>query len=633
MTKLKNNPKVTVVTVSFNIIKSGYKDFFRQCIESVHNQTYSNIEHLIIDGSSTDGTLKIIKEYASKGWIKYISEPDTGIYDAMNKAIKIATGEYIAFLNSDDYWHDKNAVSAAVKVFQDTNCDFCGGNAEFVNRDNPEKNYTKYANLGQVFNMMPFCHQAMFCKTKVIKKEGMFDTSLKLAGDYDFIIRLYLNKYKGAVIPLTFATFRMGGESFKNYETNWDECKAIARKYFSKYYKMTEEELNTWIKELKLPKKLDKKIKIFTKNNNAKNNPKLTIITVCFNLIKSKRIESFKKCIESVHNQTYSNIEHLIIDGSSTDGTLKIIKEYASKGWIKYISEPDKGIYDAMDKGIKIATGDYLYFLNSDDSLHDKKVVRDVIDFFGKNPGMYAIFGNLLPYTLDRNQSYVKVFKLHKVHKFNDIQHSNDLLLKRNIHHQVIFYNKAVLSHSSFFDDQVPNGSDWKLHCQAFIENNFPLTYFDRDIVNFNMGGVSTDTKNNPIEETQKLHELLFNKYGQHLEELDKNKIIQSEKILFFGKTIVRIKNNYSKKKIYLFNFIPLLKIKYKKHGKSCYLFGFFPLYEYRANTLNTYIHAITQYQLQINQYKSEIHRYRIEIEEHKNRLEKFKSNNKRTGK
>ena len=92
-------PKVTVVTATYNLIKDGREKFFRQCVESIHNQTYKNIEHLVIDGASKDGTIDLIKEYADKGWIKYVSEPDKGMCDAMNKGIKIATGEYVAILN------------------------------------------------------------------------------------------------------------------------------------------------------------------------------------------------------------------------------------------------------------------------------------------------------------------------------------------------------------------------------------------------------------------------------------------------------------------------------------------------------------------------------------------------------
>ena len=84
-------PKVTVVTVTRNLIKNGREQYFRQCLESVYEQVYSNVEHIVIDGASNDGTLDILKEYQKKKWITYYSEPDNGIYDAMNKGIKKAS--------------------------------------------------------------------------------------------------------------------------------------------------------------------------------------------------------------------------------------------------------------------------------------------------------------------------------------------------------------------------------------------------------------------------------------------------------------------------------------------------------------------------------------------------------------
>ena len=97
-------PKVTVITATYNLIKNGREKSFRQCVESVHHQTYKNIEHLIIDGASTDGTLELIAEYEKKGWLRCVSEPDKGMADAMNKGIQKASGEYVIILISDDYY-------------------------------------------------------------------------------------------------------------------------------------------------------------------------------------------------------------------------------------------------------------------------------------------------------------------------------------------------------------------------------------------------------------------------------------------------------------------------------------------------------------------------------------------------
>ena len=112
----KEQPLVSIITITFNIISNSRKKLFVKCLESVHKQTYKNIEHVVIDGASKDRTVDLIKKYVKKGWVKYISEPDEGIYDAMNKGIKLAKGKYISFLNSDDYYSGKTGIEMSVET-------------------------------------------------------------------------------------------------------------------------------------------------------------------------------------------------------------------------------------------------------------------------------------------------------------------------------------------------------------------------------------------------------------------------------------------------------------------------------------------------------------------------------------
>ena len=574
MSMNKKFPLVTIVTCTYNIINSGREKVLRQCFASIHNQSYPNVEHLVIDGNSTDGTQKILDEYQKEGKLTYYSEPDTGIYDAMNKGIRKAKGKYVAFMNSDDFYNRLDAVEQAVKVLEKTSADFCGGNTFFLDETNPQNNHYRYGNLHQIFTLMPFCHQTMFCKRTVLK-ENMFDTSFRSAGDYDLIIRLYLKGYKAVLVPLTYVTFRMGGESYLNYQVSHQECLQIMDKYFGKYYHMNGEEQKQWLYQHILPLALEEKIEKYLKDKQSANIPRLTVITACFNIKKAGRIESFKKCLESVHNQTYPNIEHLIIDGASTDGTIEILQNYAKKGWIKYISEPDSGIYDAMRKGVENASGEYCYFLNTDDHFYDKNVVKDVMKYFAET-NVDACFGDLFPYLVDKNAPYVKVFELNKPASFADIVTKADIL-RRNIHHQTIFYNKKIFYNSSFFDEKLSSGSDWLLHCQAFIKNNYSFKHIDRTITCFNMGGVSTNSKNNPIKECEIVQKYLYNNYGQYVEHeinniLEKKQKNKKVKIGFI--TLLRIKEKKNSKKFFLFNFLPIFKIQKKNNKKKYYLFG-----------------------------------------------------------
>lgn len=601
----KNLPLVTIVTITYNIIKTGRDKFINQCFESIHNQTYPNIEHIVIDGASTDGTLDIIKKYAEQKKLKYISEPDNGIYDAMNKGILKAKGKYIAFMNSDDFYNRNDAVEQAVKVLEERNADFCGGNTFFLDEANPLNSHYRFANLNQAFTLMPFCHQTMFCRRSVLIAEKMFDTSFKSAGDYDFILRLYLKGYKGTVVPLTYVTFRIGGESFVNYKTSHDECLHIMDKYFGDKYQMNEEERKNWIYHHVLPTKLEELTQQYLIDKTAYNIPKLTVITVCFNIIKAGRLESFRNCVESVHNQSYPNIEHLIVDGASTDGTVDILKEYADKGWIKYVSEPDNGIYDAMRKGVAYSSGEYCYFLNTDDYFYDNDVVKDMMEAF-EEYNVDACFGDLFPYLLDENAQYVKVFEINKPASFADIVDKQSLL-KRSIHHQTIFYNKKIFYNSSFFDEHITDGSDWLLHCQAFIKNNYTFKHIKRTVTHFNMGGVSTKMDNNPIDEYMRIQNYLYETFEQYIEKpveaIFKKNQIKKKKIKFGPLTLMRIKEKTGSKKIYLFNFLPILKIKKKHNRKKFYLFGFVPLFSKKnyKKIINSYQKLLHDQQTHFN--------------------------------
>lgn len=227
------NPLVTIVTATYNLIHSDRIDSFIKCLESVHNQTYSNIEHIIIDGASNDGTIEIIRKYADMGWIKYISEPDNGIYDAFNKGILAANGKYVAFLNSDDYYHDINGITNTLNILVKTDADFSYSSCVIANKAGQQIAINN-ANIHRAFTKVPFMQVTMFTKKEVFLKENLFDTSFKIAADYDLMLKLILKKYKYVFSPYIFATFRAGGAS-DNSELALNECATIYYKNYNKF--------------------------------------------------------------------------------------------------------------------------------------------------------------------------------------------------------------------------------------------------------------------------------------------------------------------------------------------------------------------------------------------------------------
>ena len=198
------NIKVTIVTVTYNA-----EELLEATINSIINLTYEDIEYIIIDGGSTDGTIDIIKQYEDK--INYwISEPDEGIYFAMNKAIKIATGEWINFMNAGDTFADLNTVKYVM--------DHKNNDAELIYGNF----YKKHANItvnaleqSKWFTTMPFCHQTLFAKTTLMR-EKPFDTDFKIVADYNFIITMYKQEKKFCYLDKTLAIFTEGGFANNN---------------------------------------------------------------------------------------------------------------------------------------------------------------------------------------------------------------------------------------------------------------------------------------------------------------------------------------------------------------------------------------------------------------------------------
>lgn len=184
------NPLISIITVVYN-----GETTIKDTIESVLNQTYNNIEYIIIDGNSTDNTLKIVKEYGEKfkekGIIyKWISEPDNGIYDAMNKGIDLANGKWINFMNSGDLFCNTSVLYDLTQDFKDDSKDVIYGDTLAIFEKHSKKLTPR--RLSEFYKGMPFCHQSVFIKSKKME-QIKFNTDYTICSDYDFFYRLYLS--------------------------------------------------------------------------------------------------------------------------------------------------------------------------------------------------------------------------------------------------------------------------------------------------------------------------------------------------------------------------------------------------------------------------------------------------------
>lgn len=212
---MKELPVISVITITRDLIKNGRKETILQCINSVQEQELENVtlEHLIFDGCSTDGTYELLlREEKKHNNIKLISEKDSGIYDAMNKAVSYSNGDFIIFLNSDDYLSDKKALSELYELIQSKNID--AAFAYFRILRGSELSPIKTSEPGLFFLRMPFCHQTLLLRKIIFDKLGGFNSQqYRSAGDFDFVLRLFMSGASIGELRKPIVVFRAGGFS------------------------------------------------------------------------------------------------------------------------------------------------------------------------------------------------------------------------------------------------------------------------------------------------------------------------------------------------------------------------------------------------------------------------------------
>jgi len=207
--------QISIITATYNSSKT-----INDCIVSVYNQTWPNIEHIIIDGASTDNTIKIIKSVSNRvTTIK--SEHDNGIYDAMNKGINLATGDIIGILNSDDLYSDNLVLEKIANIFSSTDVDCVHADLYYVNKENTDNivRYWKTCDFipGAFKKGWHPAHPTFFVRKEVYQKYGLFNLDFSLAADFELMLRL-LERYKVTSIyfPQPIVRMRLGGATSKN---------------------------------------------------------------------------------------------------------------------------------------------------------------------------------------------------------------------------------------------------------------------------------------------------------------------------------------------------------------------------------------------------------------------------------
>lgn len=221
--------KITVVTVCFNSVAH-----IAHALRSVDAQTCSDIEHLIIDGSSSDGTLAVVATH-QQSWRKVTSEPDHGIYDAMNKGLALATGEVVGFLNSDDFYPAPDVISRVASAFAaDPTLDAVYGDLCYVKQFETDAvvRYWRSSEYQPGLFMHGWVppHPTVFVRKKVYDRLGGFNLDYRLASDWDLLARLIeVNRIRTRYLPGVLVHMRLGGVSNRSWGNVWNQNQEIWR--------------------------------------------------------------------------------------------------------------------------------------------------------------------------------------------------------------------------------------------------------------------------------------------------------------------------------------------------------------------------------------------------------------------
>lgn len=225
--------KISVITATYNSAST-----VRDTFESVLSQTYEEIEYIVVDGLSKDNTVDIIKEYEPKfnGRMRWVSEKDKGLYDAMNKGIAMATGDVVGILNSDDFYTSDDILEVIATNMQDNTIEAVYGDIHFVKDTDLDKCVRYYSS--RIFRrwlmrygFMP-AHPSFYCRRDVYTKYGAFNTKYKIGADFESLLRyIFVNRIKTIYIKRDFVTMRVGGASTDGFGSRWqimkDHLKAL----------------------------------------------------------------------------------------------------------------------------------------------------------------------------------------------------------------------------------------------------------------------------------------------------------------------------------------------------------------------------------------------------------------------
>ena len=454
---LDHKPRVSIVTVVFNAEAE-----VERTLQSVLNQSYSNIEYIVIDGKSTDGTLAIIEKYADR--IDHIiSEEDEGIYDAMNKGARIASGVWVNFMNAGDAFYDNHTVARVFDSKRElSDYDFIYGDYYWHNADKASF-LIKARPLDSMWQRISFAHQSLFTKNDVLRAKP-FDTSFKIVSDYEHYYSCYNQGYKFYYADTPVSVFSSGGLSDQNFLLRtYERCKVVLRyepawKVLRHYFRLVVEHY------------------FYTKNKNVSSqsfNHTDNLVSVIVPNYNNR--EYLQDCIESILKQTYSNFEIIFVDDLSTDDSVDVVRQYGDDRIRIFKNSKNMGIAATRNRGISEALGKYVTTLDSDDVLWDTTKIEKEMELIAYHRKKWnkdiVAFSNVV--FIDKAGAGYQMVGKGNI-KEGDIFEG---ILARNIFIPRDYTcHKRLIVQAGGYDERIPLYEDWDLKLRLAKDNEYHYT-------------------------------------------------------------------------------------------------------------------------------------------------------------
>lgn len=405
--KKELNRKVSIITVNLN-----NNEGLKKTIESVVNQTsFENIEYIVIDGGSTDGSLEIIEKYKDK-LSYYVSEKDNGIYDGMNKGIRIATGDYCLFLNSGDYLWENNVIE---RILPQLTEDIVYG--DLMLNGKTRKIYQNKIDV-EYFGYESLPHPASFIRAKYLK-ENEYDTNYKIISDWIFFRKSIAIGRTYKHVDIIVSDFQLGGTSSNVKKVNKEK-----EKYF------------------KEPKKYDHEI---------------SVVIPCYN--QGKYI---KETIDSLKKSIYEDFHCIIVNDGSTDNSEKVIlKEIDGDNRFEYFSNENHGLSYTRNFGINKTNSKYILCLDSDDKI-SSAYIECAVRYLNSHPDTSVFYGNAIMFYDNGNMAFWNLPKF-----------SYSSLLDINSIYCSCVYRRKDYERVGGYDELMKSGyEDWEFLIRLLYNND-----------------------------------------------------------------------------------------------------------------------------------------------------------------